>query len=116
MITSLAGGFEGHLPPSLKHHFEEKGYLLVSYGFQEGGCVHADFCDECVVASDFLSIKTENSAFHITSARSTCKSLPTWVLLVGMASQGPNWANTAKYNNFTNLNEGLKVKRKNQSV
>lgn len=50
MITSLAGGFEGHLPPSLKHHFEEKGYLLVSYGFQ-------DFCDECVVASDFLSIK-----------------------------------------------------------
>lgn len=57
MMTSLAGGFESHLPPLLKHHFEEQGYLLVSYGFQEGGCVHADFCDECVVASDFLSIK-----------------------------------------------------------
>lgn len=58
-ITKKAEGFQfsKSSSPFPKAPFWGEGYLLVSYGFQEGGCVHADFCDECVVASDFLSIK-----------------------------------------------------------
>ena len=63
-ITKKAEVFESHLPPfTMKHHFEEKGYLLVSYGFQEGGCVHSDFCDEHVVASHQISCQLSRWEF-----------------------------------------------------